>query len=326
MNQRKDIYCEKSFWSELSQKLSEIKNSPDFEERRNNQDLDEWYDLLGRSNVFFDCSEEVIVELSKKDCYLEGLLIRSGENRCSVDFLSGAVTSMCKGSSQMNTKMYNSLYLSKESHVAQARNVGIINIGSNDLHSNRHLFNDFGPSVGRDTERDWAQMLDSAKANQNCNSMIIVDKYIFKDVNANLYRILNTLLPKKLGTMFYLSIFSLDGCEESEIERFKQRLDEKIRIIRPELSFFLEVYGCCIDDFHDRGIITNYLWIEIGAGFNLIKKGLASKTTNIHVIYPMIVSEERIKCSSEGYWNIIEDAKRYLRIRGMWSNNRLLRE
>lgn len=325
MNQRKDIYCESGFWSELSNKLSTMQPTPNPDVRRQNQDLNDWYDLFGRSNIFFDCSIEEIVTASKQDLWLEELLKGSQGGKCQIDFSPGAIASMCSGPSQMNGQMYNSLFLSKETHTNQSRNVGTINIGSNEIHQTTHLFNDFGPSIGRDSSQDWFHILKSAHADQNCNSMIIADKYIFKEVNTNLYRILDNLLPQKLGTTFYLSVFSLDGCTDSKVEEFRLQLDEKIHEIRPELSYSLEVFGCYTDDFHDRGIITNYLWIEIGAGFNLIKKGKARITTNIHVTYPMIISQERVKSSCDGYWNIIEDAKRNLRSRGKSSNNRLLR-
>lgn len=326
MNQRKDIYCESGFWSELSNKLSTMQYSPKPDVRRKNQGLNDWYDLFGRSNVFFDCSIEEVVTASKNDPWLEELIKDSQAEKCHVDSSPDAISSMCKGPSQMNTQMYNSLFLSKETHTNQSRNVGAINIGSNEIHQTSHFFNDFGPSISRDSQQDWFQIIKSAHADQNCNAMIIADKYIFKDVNANLYRILDILLPQKLGTTFYLSVFSLDGCTDSKVEEFRQQLNKKIHEIRPELSYSLEVFGCYTDDFHDRGIITNYLWIEIGAGFDLInKKGIARIPTNIHITYPMIISQERVKSSCDGYWNIIEDAKRCLRTKNKSSNNRLLR-
>lgn len=325
MNRRKDIYCESYFWEELSQKISDMKYSPKPDERRKNQNLNDWYDLLDRSNVFFDCLEEEIVAASKKDLWLEELLKDSQAGKCQVDFSPGAIASMCKGPSQMDTKKYNSLFLSKDTHTHQSQNVGAINIGSNEIYHTSHFFNDYGPPISSGSSQDWFQILKSAHADQNCNSMIIADKYIFKDVKANLHRILDILLPQKLGTTFYLSIFSLDGCTDAKVEEFRLQLDKKIHEIRPELSYSLEVFGCDTGVFHDRGIITNYLWIEIGAGFNLIQKGTARQTTNIHVTYPMITSPERVKCSCDGYWNIIEDAKKHLRNRNLSSNNRLLR-
>ena len=183
----------------------------------------------------------------------------------------------------------------------------------------------FFGAVGKNCTSSMNQDCWSAHADQNCNAMIIADKYIFKEVNANLYKILDILLPQKLGTTFYLSVFSLDGYTDSEVEESRLKLDKEIREIRPKPSCSLEVFGCYTDDFHDRGIITNYLWIEIGTGFDLIKKGKARIPTNIHITYPMIISQERVKSSCEGYWNIIKDAKRCLETRNKSSNNRLLR-
>ena len=157
--------------------------------------------------------------------------------------------------------------------------------------------------------------------------MVIADNYVFQDINANLFRILDALLPKKLDTAFYLTVFSLNNSADSKLDKKrKETIEKELKVMRPDLTIVIEVLSCTTDDFHDRGIITNYLWIEIGAGFNLFKgDGTAKKTTNIHVSFPMIIPEDRMKCSRDGYWNIIEDAKKCLKIRNERSNNRLLR-
>lgn len=320
----KDIYCDLGFWRSLSGRFSNVKMTTNRDELRKNQNLMDWYDLLSRSKLLFDCTVDDFEVIAKTDPYLKDIWKKSIEDdRCQLDFLQGAIASMCAGSSGMNLKMYNSLYLSDKNHEPQARNVGVINVNSGSLHEHMELFNDLGPSIKRGSQYDWMGLLNTAKAGQNCNSMVIADNYIFQDVNANLYRILDALLPHKLKTFFYLTVFSLN--KDSESDRKKQ-LEERIKVIRPELSINVEVFNCTKDEFHDRGIITNYIWIEIGAGFNVLKKsGIARKGTNIHITYPMIISEDRMNCNIDGYWNIIEDAKSCLKRRNERSNNRLLR-
>lgn len=326
MNREKDIYCELGFWRSLSSRFSNIKMTTNLDELKQNENLMDWYGLFCRSHILFDCTVADFEIAAQEDLYLKDVWKKSTDGRCLLDFSPGAVRSMCAGPSQMELAMYNSLFLTNTNHPTESCNVGIFNISSDKIYDYSKIFNDSGPSIKKDSICNWLEILKNANAQHNCSSMVIADNYIFQGVNFNLYKILDALLPQKLETQFYLTVFSLNESVESELEKKKQSLNKKIQEIRPNLSVKLEVFNSSKDDFHDRGIITNYLWIEIGAGFNIIKvNGLAGKTTNLHISYPMIIPEDRMKCSKDGYWNIIEDAKKYLKISSNISNNRLLR-
>jgi len=328
MIQQKDIYCDLGFWQDLSEKISSARFLPDIEVCRRNQTITDWYELLCRSHVIFDSSFNDFESVTKKDPYLFSIWKRSTDGRSKLDFSLGAIAAMSKGPSQMESNMYSSLFLSHDNLKPQADKVGVIAISSNNLYNHSELFNDSGPAINKAARYKWPQVIKAAKAVHNFNSMVVADNYIFKDVNANLYEILDSLLPQKLDVVFYITIFSFNDSSEKEIEKRRERLEERIQKMRPSLtkSIKVEVFGCSKDEFHDRGIVTNYLWIEVGAGFDLLKSdGTAKHSTNLHVSYPMIISEERMKCNREGYWNIISDAKKCLKNRGLHSNNRLLR-
>lgn len=326
MNQKKDIYCDLDFWQSLSSRFENVRMTTDLNELRQNQNLLDWYGLFSRSHLLFDCALSDFENAAIEDQYLRTAWKQSTDGRWQIDFAPGAMASMCAGPSQMDAKMYHSLYLSKENRATNASNVGVINVYSEGVLEHTELFNDNGPSIKRETRNNWAEILKTARAKQNCNSMVIADNYIFQDVNANLYRILDALLPHKLETVFYLTVFSLNEISDAELDKKKQQLEKRIQEMRPNLAVNTEVFSCTKDYFHDRGIITNYQWIEIGAGFNIFKNdGTAKKTTNVHVSYPMIIPEDRMRCSRDGYLNIIDDAKSCLRIRNKRSNNRLLR-
>lgn len=329
MNERKDIYCDLGFWQDLSGKIASAKFLPDLEVCRRNQMLTDWYDLLCRSHVIFDSSIDDFNTIAKDDSYLFSIWKRSTDGRTQLDFSSGAIAAMCEGSARMERNMYNSLFLTHDDHQAHADKVGVISIDSNNLYNHAELFNDVGPAIKQSSKYNWSLILEEAKAKHNFNSMVIADNYIFKDVNVNLYSILDSLLPQNIEIVFYISVFSFNDASEEEITRRKKRLEEKIQELRPSMkkeSLKVEVFGCSKDDFHDRGIVTNYSWIEIGAGFDLLRNdGKAKHSTNLHVTYPMVISEERMKCNREGYLNIISDAKKCLKSRNLFSNNRLLR-
>lgn len=325
MNPKKNIYCDLGFWGSLSACFPSVKMPTNHDESIFYQNLMDWYDLLKRSQLQFDCTVEDFESAAKEDFYLKDLWKRSVEDGNSLNFSPGAIAAMCEGASQMEFKMYNSFFLSEKDCTIQARNVGVMNVDSSNFHRHTELFKDSGPGIRNSSKSTWKEILETAKAKQNCNSMMIVDNYIFHDSEANLYAILDVLLPEKLGTVFYLTIFSCNVGEGVAFEKNKQRLEEKIHKMRPNLSIIIEVFHWSKDNFHDREIITNYIWIEIGAGFNVLKgNGVARKTTNIHITYPMIISKDRME-NTDGYWNIIEDAKHGLKIQNKMSNNRLLR-
>ena len=83
----------------------------------------------------------------------------------------------------------------------------------------------------------------------------------------------------------------------------------RINEIRKELQVELTIYLCGKNDFHDRAIITNYIWIGCGGGFDLLNSKLqSSKMTNIPIFYPYI--QDGIDWGIDHYQNFINDAKR----------------
>jgi hypothetical protein len=326
MKQVKDIYCDLGFWENLSKNLSACNIIA-----TEAQALIDWYDLFGRSHIYFDCTPKVFDNKSENDPYLRTIWKKSTDGRCKLDFANVPIQNICDENSITEGNVYNSLFLSQKKLEELANSIGILNICSDDLYKHKEIFNDIGPSIRKEEECCWSQILNEAK--HNCNSMVIVDNYIFQDKDVNLYKILDSLLPVKIDKIFYLSIFSTDTFGDPKEK--KEEIEKKMCELRPNLKLgekiIIEVFVCGKEDFHDRGLITNYMWIESGAGFNLMKKKGAfnktesKKSTNIHITYPMIISEDRMKNSSTGYWNIIDDAKKCLKKRNEHSENRLLK-
>lgn len=325
MKKQKDIYCDLGFWQHLSGLLSSAKMSPDPVECKKIQTLLEWYSLLCRSNLYFDCSIDDFENAAKDDLYLQVIRRNYPDKRCELAFSNGSINKMCSGPSQMDLGMYSSLFLSKTNHQEEAKKVGVICICSNELFDHDELFCDKGPSIQQQENTNWKSILGSNLIPHNCNSMVIVDNYIFDKVDNNLYKVLDALLPSKLDTTFYLTVFSINDGNETYFDNKRLSLESKLKDIRPELHVSLEIFENRSNDFHDRSIITNYMWVGIGAGFNIINRHKADKSTELHVVYPMIVSEDRINWGSERYQILIDDAKKCLRNHNKHSNNRLLR-
>lgn len=325
MKKRKDVYCDLGFWQNLSGKLSKAKITPDPVECKRIQILLDWYEFLSRSNLIFDCSIADFENAVKDDLFLQYIMRHYPDSRGDLGFIHGSINKMFIGPAEMSVNMYSSLFLTQSDHKEEAMRVGVININNEELYSHIELFNDKGDAIKQSTITDWKQILQSNKVPHNCNSMVIVDNYIFDKVDDNLYKVLDALLPHKLETTFYLTVFSINEGNETYFESKKLSLETKLKEIRPELNVSLEVFENSSNEFHDRSIITNYMWVGIGAGFNLINRHKADKSTELHVVYPMIVSEDRINWGCERYQMLIDDAKKCLNKRNKHSNNRLLR-
>ena len=330
MKQQKDIYCDLDFWQNLSGKLSTAKPSPVPEDCKKMELLNDWYGLMRRSNLYFTCPIEAFVTATNTDPFLKYIWKSSTGGSCKLDFDERGVSKMLAGPAEMELKMFNALFLTKDDYQDAAKKVGVINICSKELFEHAELFSDQGDAIQKKDEDNWSSILKRANVFHNCNAMVIVDNYAFDEAKRNLYEILDALLPKYLDVVFYLTIFFFNDGPEEVIENNKKALVEKIKQIRPEsesnkLNINVEVYGINEKYFHDRAIITNYMWIGIGSGFDLISHQKTDKSTELHVIYPMIVPEDRIKWANERYHILIDDAKKCLKVRDKRSYNRLLR-
>ena len=73
------------------------------------------------------------------------------------------------------------------------------------------------------------------------------------------------------------------------------------------MDFKLTICKVYKDDFHDRNLITNNIYIECGSGFDLITNGVSSKRTNLRISYPFMTFEEGKDSEMEAYVNFISD-------------------
>lgn len=325
MTEQKDIYCDLGFWRDLSNKLSTAKPLPDPEENKKLQLLTDWYDLICRSNKYFVCPIKDFETATDNDWFLKHIWKSSTDGRCRLEFDERGISKMLAGPAQMDSIMYNALFLTKDNYNDVAKKEGVINVCSKELFEFKELFSDQGEAIQRKDANRWSLILKAAKVSHNCNAMVVVDNYIFEEKQNNLYEILDTILPKCLDVVFYLTVFFFNNGSERTVEGNKRALETKIKEIRPELSAKIEVFGINEKFFHDRALITNYLWCGVGSGFDLISQQKTDKSTELHVVYPMIIPEDRIKWSNKRYHILIDDAKKCLRVRGERSSNRLLR-
>ena len=225
-------------------------------------------------------------------------------------------------SSSVDEGFYSYIFLCDDSTIAEekAKNLGILRITPSSYSQFSYLFKDSGIAIHKEDAVDWNLIMKKS----NFNAMVITDKYIMKERNNNLYAILDALLPESLQIPMHISIFTLDT---PTFEKDFHEIEMYIKSARPNLKFNFTLHKAIENDFHDRAIITNYMRIKCGAGFDLIKNKKGTKvprtTTEVEIDYPCFLEMELAEGS---YENILQDAKRMYNCNYFLGtkNNRLL--
>lgn len=225
-------------------------------------------------------------------------------------------------SSSKEETIYSYIFLCADHTISEneAKNLGILVITPSSYSKFLYLFKANGIAIRREEAIDWHLIIKKS----NFNALVITDKYILKERNNNLYVLLDALLPESLQIQMHISIFTLDT---PTFEKDFHEIEAYIKSVRPKLKFNFTLHKAIENDFHDRTIITNYMRIKCGAGFDLIKTKRGAKvsrtTTEVEMDYPCFLETELAEGS---YENILQDAKRMYKCNYYLGtkNNRLL--
>ena len=187
-------------------------------------------------------------------------------------------------------------------------------LGVHGITSDSYLFSDnykrMPKNISQSEDFDWKSVLNKIP---NQNSVLIMDRYIACTPSAikyNLFPIIDSLLPDFLSIPFHLTIMTLDNdkfdhhkfresdfapeiFDPDELERLSygeklcQIIEKYIKSKNKDLQLYLSVYICDSENFHDRIILTNSIFVYSGAGFNLRKwksnKVVSTSTTTINI-------------------------------------------
>lgn len=299
------IYCEMEYWNQLYH-LVENPCSPFDEEYTSYECAVKMLKAIVRSKELrFD--SQVEFDKARRVQPLLRRLVDKSEN------VEGSLELGCDDYQilpNISRENLNSIFLS-EKHVKDALGMGVFVANIKESANNNNLYRDFGHAIEKNEEVTWATLLEEAV--HNCNAMIIFDHYLLKKKESNLYQILRTLLPQRLDRdlSFDLSLYT---AESVDLYQEYAKISKKLKEIRPTLEVNLSIFICGHNDFHDRAIITNYLWIGAGGGFDLLKKDkygfhdISDKSTTVPLIYPDL--QDSTNWVIKAYDTFISDAKR----------------
>lgn len=331
MKKRINVFCETAFYERHIESCP-ASAFPSDESIKKNEIWNNILKLLYNSDVWLDCSEEELNDKRMYNEYYMYLWKRSCSGQCGLECLDADFprisTDILDYQDGDEVVYLNSLYLTNQSHAERAKELGVINISNSNYQDFLCLFKDGGIAIRKKEETDWNFL--KSNANHNSNSMIIVDNYVLNRINKNLLSILDNLLPEKIQGVFSLSIF----CQVTDEKKELKNLQDKVSKIRPHLKLEIELFNTKLvgkgnsEYFHDRAIVTNYMWIGSGAGFDIFEREyfhtIADKSTTVSVLYPFI-QQDNIDWANEAYQNLLKDAIRCLKDQNKTSNNYLLK-
>jgi hypothetical protein len=187
------------------------------------------------------------------------------------------------------------------------RSYGILAADQNDFVDKCALIKDYGFAIKKSTKGSWRKLLENIPIYGN--SLIIVDNYLLSDsgtLDLNLMPILNALLPENLDTEFNISFFTQDS--NYTLKYVTSKIEEIIRDIRPNLNFSINFFVDVKHLFHDRVIVSNYFWMQCGAGFDLFGNNSKAKhSTTVTFIYPFI--QNHVPWAKDAFCYLLDDVK-----------------
>lgn len=166
-----------------------------------------------------------------------------------------------------------------------------------------------------------------------CNSLVIFDSYINKNRSENLFEILSIMLPERLKIPFHITISTLK--DTIDFDDLKESVESFLKQNKPNLEYRLCILSYPKDYIHDRNLLTNYLHINSGIGFDIFKRKMAQKDTiitgkvatsynsddiiarrSLFKIYSKIFIEAKQKppLVAINYWGVKENRLLYLNI------------
>ncbi len=238
-------------------------------------------------SIFHDLDDNSFYEKAKTNKILRILL--KNEQGAKTELVSSPeeFDSMVQNETYFEDKVSEIFFLGKNDKFNEtlSNDYGLVSANINSVDNLNFLF-DF--SLFSCSKKGKIENWDFIKTQKHpFNAMVIADNYILSKkhlISDNLFILLDNLLPKALNKRkFDLTII----VEKDEKATFGSGLD----IIYNEILDFcksirdyeinLSIIKTSKINLHDRNIITNYLWINSGYGFNLFKNERVIKETHL---------------------------------------------
>lgn len=290
-----DIYCSRSFLKEWM-KLRQAFNEDPFE----NNDYEIWnkyYKMLLKGRIRLDLTKQELEDELRSNRILLGI---RKQGTAVIKPAKESFERLNQGVFDFENAHPSSLFFLNErtaSNENTSGRFGVIFFPKEEIQDRaKWLFERFTREVGKGEriqhDQPWGFL---RKFKRPINSMIIIDSYLFGNVNEppkrvlrrlkyNLTSILEELLPAtELSNPFHLTIFTYYSkrgenlmslqMRRSSLENYYREVKSLIRSLGRSYPVKLSIVSTNHEDrLHDRHIITNYYWLNTGYGCNLFDK------------------------------------------------------
>ena len=279
-------------WKEVESKrflYSHLKDDICFHLKCNEKEL---YEELDRESKTYDEPMRLLEQkLLEKDSGKSNIL------DCSFEYSNGDFPTI--GS--------NAVYLTNDLETRHLiENKGIIVVSLNDLLDSRYCLG--APiTISKRQRIDWNTILKHAR--HVCNSLVICDLYVLKNLEKNLFPILETLIPDNIDEVFQLTIITLEDSSfrmGEQLQRYHVEISEHLRQCRKKTRIDLKIVRADKSQQHDRRILSNNAYIECPGGFDLSDPtGKSTKQTTIWYSFPRFANPRDL----DTFFDVIETAK-----------------
>ena len=295
MKNRINIYCESAFWTDYFN--DEQVALKDKNKRRS---WDHFYDFLCKNNIFIDMAKS---DIEEDTCGGKAIFdIMHATGGAGIHFMPGNLP-IIELLTNENDDNLNSIFLtSKPNDECEklSKSFGVIVMNKDMVYSASHLFKDCGQAFTPRSLPNWEYLNEYSRRIPSinyCNSLIIVDRYLFSTHNynnvfdRNIKPIFNALLPERLDGDIEFNIIIVSNISDYGFYDGSDEIEQIIEEIRPNLRFSLNVIDT--RKLHDRVIITNNVMLSCGAGFDVIgNNGFPIRFTTTSLTFPFMIGQD----------------------------------
>lgn len=305
MNRR--VYCEYLF---LKHFVTEIPKHANLSQERD--PYTSWRKMFGflmKSQIIVDITRpQLLDECLKNDVLFN--LYRSNPNFKCLGSKFPSISKLNKNSIDENERFFSVYLTNSNKRIREeiSSKLGLIILGKSDIKNFEELFEEHTIPIRKGMSFSWENIPFKEMISKS-NSMIIVDNYILDDtklLEKNFKTLMEELLPERSSVKYHITVIAkLIGTKKSEtVENAKFRYNKCRQILedvsKKKNNLQLSCSVVHSNDFHDRIIVTNNVWIDCGAGFDLVNcNGKTSKRTNLRISYPFM---------TEGHQEWVDDA------------------
>ena len=247
-------------------------------------DLDDNYRAFRKTlrnkyqKILFNCSRRELVDSAAESPFL-GYLIQEDterpDNRITAD--ENAMLFITADSKPSDSQR-NNIYCSSFTALEQKRTklFGVLALTVDDIINNSSWYNQNGIEIEKGKEAE----LSFKGFKKVCNTLVIKDLYVLTlDKKYNLFKILDAFIPKNKVENYSVFIYtSYDGKSPlAMMDYFTAEWKEIKAWIannrKEEIASCISLYiiPSTNDDFHNRHILTNYVYCDSGAGLDIVK-------------------------------------------------------